>query len=85
MLSWSVSLSPSKFRVYSTGAVFKAAGAATAADAPLTPLAPDSSTSQIFLTLAIPATTAAAAAAIPNAGPTIGMPAIAEYAELAAE
>lgn len=76
--------------MYSTGAVFKAAGAATDAeaedaDAPLTPLAPDSSTSQIFLTFAIPATTAAAAAAIPNAGPTIGMPAIAEYAELAAE
>lgn len=71
--------------MYSTGAVFKAAGAATDAeaedaDAPLV-----SSTSQIFLTFAIPATTAAAAAAIPKAGPTIGIPAIAEYALFAAE
>lgn len=78
---------PSKFRVYSTGAVFKAAGAAIDAEAEDAdaPLAPDSSTSQIFLTFAIPATTAAAAAAIPKAGPTIGIPAIAEYALFAAE
>ncbi len=64
--------------MYSTGVVFKAAGAATDAeaedaDAPLV-----SSTSQIFLTLAIPAAIAAAAAAAPKAGPTTGIPAIAE-------
>ena len=78
MLSWSVSLSPSKFRVYSTGGVFKLAGADTDADAPEADAPLVSFTSQIFLTLAIPAIIAAAAAAAPKAGPTIGIPAIAE-------